>query len=96
VGKLRDLVEEHHEEIVRIARANKASDIRIFGSVARAEDGEESDVDFLVDMEKGSSLFDLGGIQYELSLLLGVDVDVVSRGSLKPRDAHILEEAVAL
>ena len=53
-------------------------------------------MDVLVDMEPGSSLFDLGGIHYELSHLLGVEVDVISSGSLKPRDAHILDDAVAL
>ena len=96
MGRLRLLVEQHHSEIQTLARAHKATSIKVFGSVARAEDVEESDVDFLVEMDEGASLFDLGGLQFELSKLLGVDVDVVSRGSLKPRDSHILAEAVSL
>ncbi len=49
-------------------------------------------MDFLVDMEPGSSLFDLGGIHHELSHLFGAEVDVISSGSLKPRDVRILDD----
>jgi predicted nucleotidyltransferase len=68
----------------------------VFGSVARGEDQAGSDIDFLVEFEAGSSLFDLIHLQDELSALLGCRVDVVSVGGLKPRDAHILEEALPL
>jgi uncharacterized protein len=96
MGTLRNLVDENRQEILELARSNKAVGIMIFGSVARSEDVDGSDVAFLVDMEEGASLFDLGGLQFELSNLLGVDVDVVTRGSLKPRDTHVLADAVSL
>jgi predicted nucleotidyltransferase len=64
--------------------------------VARGEDGNDSDVDLLVDFEPGSSLFDLLHLQDELEQLLRCRVDVVSRGGLKPRDEHIRREAVPL
>jgi predicted nucleotidyltransferase len=51
---------------------------RIFGSVARGEDGEGSDLDILVDPLEHTSLFDLAGLELELTDLLGVDVDVVT------------------
>ena len=68
----------------------------MFGSVARDEETATSDIDFLVDFEPGSSLFDLLHISQELEELLGVPVDVVSVGGLKERDDHIRREAVPL
>lgn len=68
----------------------------MFGSVARGEDGPSSDIDFLVDFEPGSSLFDLLHLQDELAELLGCEVDVVSTGGLKPTDDHIRREAIPL
>jgi predicted nucleotidyltransferase len=53
-------------------------------------------VDFLVDFEPGSSLFDLLHLKDELTALLGFPVDVVSRRALKDRDEHIRREAVPL
>ena len=68
----------------------------MFGSVARGDETAASDIDFLVDFEPGSSLFDLLHISEELEQLLGVPVDVVSAGGLKDRDEHIRREAVPL
>lgn len=68
----------------------------VFGSVARGDDGEESDIDFLVEFEKDSSLFDLLHLQDELESMLGCSVDVVPAGGLKERDDHIRREAVGL
>lgn len=68
----------------------------VFGSVARGDDGADSDIDFLVEFEPGSSLFDLLHIDEELEALLGTPVDVVSVGDLKERDHHIRREAVSL
>lgn len=89
-------IEAQRTAIVATARRHRASDIAIFGSVARGEDHDLSDADFLVDFELGSSLFDLLHLQDELSQLLGFPVDVVSRKALKDRDDHILREAVPL
>ncbi len=59
----------------------------IFGSVARGEDDEKSDLDLLVDPMERTSLFDLAGLQLELTDLLGVQVDVLAPGSAGPRIA---------
>lgn len=69
----------------------------VFGSLARGEAGEGSDVDFLVEFEKGRSLLDLAGLRLDLRDLLGRDVDVATPNSLHPklRD-RILDEVVPL
>jgi uncharacterized protein len=84
-------------QINRIARAHGARNVRVFGSVRRGEAGDLSDLDLLVDMAAGRTLFDLVALSDELEKALGVDVDVVTEGSLSPylRD-RILAEAVAL
>lgn len=76
------LVREKRAEILRIASRYGARDVRVFGSVARGEAGRESDVDFLVELEAGRSLLDLGGLQMELEELLGCKVDVVTESGL--------------
>lgn len=68
----------------------------VFGSVATGRDRADSDVDFLVRFAPGSSLVDLLHLQDDLAELLGRPVDVVSEAALKPRDCHILAEAVAI
>lgn len=76
------LIKEKRAEILRIASRYGARDVRVFGSVARGESERESDVDFLVELEDGRSLLDLGGLQMELEELLGCKVDVVTESSL--------------
>jgi uncharacterized protein len=84
-------------EIIELARARGASRVRVFGSVARGEAGEGSDIDFIVDLEPGRSLFDLGGLLMDLRDLLERDVDVVSARGLRPRVAErVLADAVEL
>ena len=69
----------------------------MFGSVARGDADEQSDIDVLVQMEPGRSLLDLGGLQYDLEQLLGCRVDVVTEQGLKARlREEILSEAVTL
>jgi predicted nucleotidyltransferase len=91
------LLGEARPEITRIATAHGAHNLRVFGSVRRGEASSDSDLDLLVDMDEGRSLFDLVALSDELKEALGVDVDVVTEGSLSPylRD-KILAEAVAL
>lgn len=85
------------EDILRIAARHGARNIRIFGSVARGEADSGSDLDVLVDMEPGRSLFDLGGLLMELQELLGCRVDVVTERGLRPRiRERVLREAVPL
>lgn len=94
---LNDLLQEKREDILRLAREHGAYNVRVFGSVARGEADEASDIDLLVDMEKGRSLLDMGGLLMDLQDLLGRDVDVVTEQGLRSRiKEHILREAVAL
>jgi predicted nucleotidyltransferase len=70
------------DEVLRIAARLGASNIRVFGSVARGEAGQASDVDILVDMEPGRSLFDVGSLQMDLEEALGARVQVVTERAL--------------
>ena len=91
------LLKEKREEILRIAARHGAHNVRVFGSVARGDADDKSDVDFLVEMEPGRSLFDLGGLLTDLEGLLGRHVDVITERGLKPRiRTRVLNEAVAL
>ncbi len=95
--KLAELVNEKRADILALAAKHGARNVRIFGSVARGDADEQSDIDFLVQMEPGRSLFDLGGLQYDLEQLLGCRVDVVTEQGLKVRlREDVLREAVAL
>jgi predicted nucleotidyltransferase len=79
------LLKEKREEILRVCAQHGARNVRIFGSVARGESDEASDLDFLVELDEGRSLFDLGGLQYDLEQMLGRRVDVVTGRGLKAR-----------
>jgi uncharacterized protein len=84
----------HRAEIRRIVAANKATNPRVFGSVLHGEDTDGSDLDILVDALPGATLFDLGGIQYELQELLGVPVDLLTPGDISKKfRAEVLAEA---
>lgn len=91
------LLQEKREDILRTAARRGAYNVRVFGSVARGEADEKSDIDILVDLEPGRSLFDLGGLLMDLQDLLGHHVDVVTERGLRERIRdRILKEAVAL
>jgi len=91
------LLQEKREEILGLARKYGARDIRVFGSAARGEADDRSDIDFLVNMEPGRSLLDLGGLLMDLRALLGCEVDVVTERGLKKRIRdRVLREAVQL
>ena len=91
------LLRERREEILQIAARHGAHNIRIFGSVVRGEARPDSDVDFLVDMEPGRSLFDMGGLLMDLRDALGCKVDVVTERGLKRRiRERIIKEAPPL
>jgi len=77
----------HREQILAIAHKYKASNVRVFGSVARGEDDENSDVDILVDLAPGADLLDLAALDIELEQLLGRKVDIVPARLLKPQVA---------
>ena len=84
------------DEILVAARARGAHSVRVFGSVARGESNEDSDVDLLVAFDADRSLFDQVHLIADLGALLGRRVDVVAEGGLLERDGHILAEAVPL
>jgi predicted nucleotidyltransferase len=94
---LQELLREKRGDILRIAARHGARNVRVFGSVARGDTRAGSDVDFLVEMDHGRTLLDVGGLLMDLRDLLGCDVDVVTVGGLKPRiRERVLEEAVPL
>jgi uncharacterized protein len=92
---LEGLLKDNREGILRIAAKHGARNVRVFGSLVRGEADEASDIDFLVEMEPGRSLFDLGGLQAELEAFLGCHVDVVTEKGLKARiRGRVFGEAV--
>lgn len=95
--KLLPAVLRSRPAVLRLADKHQVDNVRIFGSVARAEDNLESDVDFLVDPRPDTGLLQLIGLQHDLESLFGRAVDVVPASGLKPglRD-DVLAEAIAL
>jgi predicted nucleotidyltransferase len=92
-----ELLQANRERILQTAAKYGAYNIRIFGSVARGEADASSDVDFLVEMEPGRSLFDLGGLLMDLQELLNCKVDIVTEKGLRQRiRERVLKEAISL
>ena len=85
---------EKKAEILRLAKTRGARNVHIFGSVARGDNGQDSDVDFLVEFEQGRTLLDLIGL--DLQDLLGASGDVVTPNSLRYMRERIVAEAEAL
>jgi hypothetical protein len=92
-----ELLAKRKQEILRIAAKHGARNVRIFGSAARGEARPDSDVDFLVDMDPGRTLLDMGGLLMDLREALGQEVDVVTERGLKTRIRdRVLKEAMPL
>ena len=92
-----ELLHEKREDILRVASKRGAYNVRVFGSVARGEADSKSDIDLLVDLEPGRSLFDLGGLLMDLQDLLGKHLDVVTERGLRERiRERVLKEVVPL
>jgi predicted nucleotidyltransferase len=92
-----DIIREKREEILAIARKHCAFNVRVFGSVARGEADEKSDIDLLVDLDADRSLFDLGALVVELNESIGRHVDVITERGIRQRIRdRIIREAVAL
>jgi hypothetical protein len=96
VSAKRELINAKRDEIRRVVLAHRGKRVYLFGSLARGDDTDSSDVDLLVEFDENGSLFDLMHIEDELVQLLGVPVDVVSAGGLLPRDEHIRREAIPI
>ena len=97
IMNLEELKTTKRHAILDLAAKYGARDVRVFGSVATGHAGPSSDVDFLVNLEKGRSLLDLGGLLMDLQELLHCPVDVVTEAGLRERiRRQILTEAVSL
>jgi uncharacterized protein len=95
---IKDILSSHQAQILLIAEKHGASNVRVFGSVARGEANENSDIDFLVDydLEKITPWFP-SGLLLDLEQLLNCKVDVATVDMLKDRIRdRVLQEAVAL
>ena len=92
-----EAVRQKRDAILSIAEKYGAHDVRIFGSVARGDADENSDLDVLVRLEPDRSLLDQGGLLMDLRELFGMKVDVITDGALSGRFAKIVSaEAVPL
>lgn len=95
--RLRDRLPALRQDIYRAAAESGARNVRIFGSVARGEDRDDSDVDFLVSLDPGRSLLDLARLELKLESLLGRAVDVTTEAGLRaPVREEALRDAVAI
>ena len=78
------LLSAHRDQLVEKLAEHGATEIAVFGSVARGDDDEGSDLDLLVTLPAGLSLFDLVDLREEVENIIGTDVDLVSRETLRP------------
>ena len=83
--------------VLRVARKRGVRNVRVFGSFARGEQTKSSDLDLLVNMPRGSTLFDLAGLKIDLEATLKIKVDVIPDDSIKPAlRKRILSDALTL
>ncbi len=88
---------QRRRAVLACAARHRASNVRVFGSVARGEDQPDSDVDLVVDLDANIGLFALEALRRELSEILGVSVDVAPSDSLRPRVREdVQREAIPL
>ena len=89
-----EIIAARRDRVLAIAARRGAGNVRVFGSVARGEDREGSDVDLLIDVAPGTSLFEVVGLEQDIRDALGIDVDLCLEDELHPRlKARILAEA---
>lgn len=89
---------ERRAEVLALAEKHNASNVRVFGSVARQDDTVDSDVDLLVSFGPGTTLVDVGSLTRELEALLGSRVDIVDDVGIRGRriEQRILQDSVPL
>lgn len=84
----------HRARVRQIALSHRVSNVQVFGSAARGDDAEGSDLDLLVEPTSETTLFDIGAIRFELKQLLGVEVDVLTPDALPDKfRAQVLRDA---
>ena len=94
---LEELRMTERKEMLRLAAAHGARNVRVFGSVARGDISLSSDIDIFVDLDAGRSLMDLGGLLMDLTTLLDAPVEIATENMLRPHiRARALAEAIAL
>jgi predicted nucleotidyltransferase len=77
-------LEQRRDQVCEVLQRFRMRNPRIFGSVTRGQDTEQSDLDILVDAPPGTSLYDLAGVEIELEAILGCKVEVLTKGFLAP------------
>lgn len=91
-----DALRQHRDDIIAVVASFGGRNVRVFGSVARGEAHDGSDVDVLIDVPAGTGLVTVERIAEALSAVLPWPVDVVTGGAARRRMAHVLDEAVPL
>ncbi len=90
-------LKKYKKDILKIASLHGAKNIKVFGSVARGEQDQNSDIDFIVEMEKGKTILNRIALMQDLKNLLGQEVDVVTYKSLRERvKQEIIKDAIEL
>ena len=93
---IRERLNEKRAEVLQAAERHGARNVRVIGSVARGDARADSDLDLLVELERGRSLLDHAALMIEFATLLGCKVDVATEQGLRPRVRdRVLAEAVA-
>ncbi|MEZ5691422.1 MAG: nucleotidyltransferase family protein [Rickettsiales bacterium] len=94
---LEQLRTQYKLQILELAEKHRVDNIRVFGSVARGDADEDSDIDFLCHLPKGTTIWEMAGMLYDLENMLKTKVDLVSDTSLRPHVADsILSGAIPL
>jgi len=92
-----ELLQQHRDQVRDIALRHRVSSVKVFGSVLHGDDAEGSDLDLLVEPTAQTTMFDIGGIQFEVSELLGIKVDVLTPRALPESfRARVMAEAQTL
>ena len=82
----------HRDRIRQIALSHRVTNPRVFGSALRGDDTEGSDLDILVEPTSETTLMDIGAIQFELSELLNIPIDVLTPRALPEKFRHLVEQ----
>jgi hypothetical protein len=90
-------LQQHRDEIRRIALSHRVTSVRVFGSALHGDDTEDSDLDLLVEPTSETTLMDIARIQVELARLLNIKVDVLTPNALPDIfRAQVMTEAAAV
>ena len=90
-------LQQHRDEIRRIALSHRVTNVRVFGSALHGDDTEDSDLDLLVEPTAETTLMDIARIQVEVARLLNISVDVLAPNALPDKfRTQVLTDAVAV